>query len=114
MSNFSSRDEEQLRKLAKDLPKTNSIHTPNEISKKQVENKFHSLENEKDPENLFKSLMEISPDGKIPKHLIKLTKELESKNHGNKTKKENLNNLTNKENKELYVSFKQLLLEEDD
>ncbi len=110
---------ERLRELSRQLPK--EIPTPNRplLNTKQSSNSpQHPIETEEDPQELFKQLIKASPDGKIPKHLITRLKNIEGKSIGNENKhtpierEEAINNKSDQIDS-LYVSFKQLLLEEE-
>ncbi len=118
----------RLRDLRRTLPQPLLSSRP----KKQVNtnSNLHPVETEKNPQKLFKELIKASPDGKIPSHLIKRLREIESFNSGQEdypTSQTDIdfpahdtlnqpNNKTTKSSKQindLYISFKKLLLEED-
>jgi len=122
---FDSHSLERLRKLGRQLP--NSLPKPNSSSKSNLEKqrKLHPIENEQNPQKLFQELIKASPDGKIPSHLLERLKKAEEV----ELQEANLNNLNSKHiNKlnskkafksveqpdDLYITFKQLLLEEDE
>ncbi len=117
---FDSHSLERLKQLGRKLPKEISKPESNELkSQKEAKNqKLHPVEIETNPEQLFRELMEISPDGNVPPHLLEKLKELES----NRAKESsNTDPLTNENSKEfsfnesqnLYTQFAQFLLEDD-
>ena len=117
---FDSHSLERLKELGRKLPKEISKSQSNE-SKKQIETKkqkLHPVEIETNPEQLFRELMEISPDGNVPPHLLERLKKLES----NKVKissnsvphiNENSKDLSIEDSQSLYTQFQQFLLEDD-
>ena len=117
---FDSHSIERLKELGRKLPQELSKPKSNKLKdQKEVKNnKLHSVETETNPEQLFRELIEISPDGNVPPHLLEKLKELES----NRAKKSsNADPLTNENSKEfsfnesqnLYTQFAQFLLEDD-
>ncbi|AAP99806.1 MULTISPECIES: hypothetical protein [Prochlorococcus] len=125
---FDSHSLERLRELGRKLPK--SLPTPSKPNQAPSSN-LHPIETESNPKKLFEELIKASPDGKIPSHLIDRLKEaeyfdLEKQSHNkkhtllesssqssskNKTKSEAK---YDNENNDMYISFKRLLLEEED
>tara|TARA_Y100001968_G_C19118104_1_gene600602 strand:- start:110 stop:475 length:366 start_codon:yes stop_codon:yes gene_type:complete len=104
------------RKLPKEISKPKTLET--NILKRTKKQKLHPVEIEDNPEKLFRELMEISPDGNIPLHLINRLKELESNIINNDINEEHDNNDYSEENtsnisQNLYTQFKQLLLEDE-
>ena len=104
------------RKLPKEISKSQSSELKNQIETKKQ--KLHPVETETDPEQLFRELMEISPDGNVPPHLLERLRELES----NQVKiSSNLDPYINETTKDssiedslkLYTQFQQFLLEDD-
>ena len=118
--------QELRRELPKELPKP---HVSSE-KENQLNKNLHPIETEEDPNTLFKKLMQVSPDGNVPKHMLTRLKEVESKNlHQDinestinskiqAKKKGNFADQVRKQEKDqensLYTSFKRLLLEEED
>ena len=121
---------ERLRELGRNLPR--QLPTPNETSQlnTKIKPKLHPIETEEDPQKLFGELIKASPDGKVPSHLIDRLKkaeslDLEKQAHiksRNNTKAPVVTTSKNKSKKtigsrsindKLYISFKQLLLEEE-
>ena len=116
---FDSHSVERLRKLSRELPQ--ALPTPNsKLESKQVSSsKSHPIETEKNPQELFKELIKASPDGNIPKHLLARLKELEKNALENKFSNLSKSPLSpnlrkNDPPNELYISFKKLLLEEEE
>ena len=126
---FDSHSLERLRELGRKLPK--SLPEPNnklKSRKKTTHNKLHPIETEQNPQKLFRELITASTDGEIPSHLIERLKEtelLELKNLAAKknntsskhVKEYNYNYKndfkSNEPQNDLYITFKQLLLEDD-
>ncbi|MFL0732597.1 MAG: hypothetical protein AB8A35_04665 [Prochlorococcus sp.] len=139
---FDSHSLERLRELGRQLPKP--LPSPDvQISENSPANKRrHRIETEEDPQALFKELMQVSPDGNIPTHLMARLREIETKQE-NKEQRERssqqtteiaqgINTPTNNagkgkttlpqrprstpgsEEESLYVAFGQLLLEDED
>ncbi len=111
---------ERLKELGRKLPKeistsqSNKSKTPKETKNK----KLHPVEIETNPEKLFRELMEISPDGNVPPHLLERLKKLESKNINITSNSDPIINkktqdLSINESLNLYTQFQQLLLEDD-
>ena len=117
---FDSHSLERLKELGRKLPKEISKPEPNElrILKEKNTQKLHPVEIETNPEQLFRELMEISPDGNVPPHLLERLKELESNavkssSNTNPVMIENSQELSTNESLNLYTEFKQFLLEDD-
>ena len=111
---------ERLKELGRKLPKEISKPQSNESQyPKEIKGKnSHPVEFETNPEQLFRELMEISPDGNVPPHLLERLKKLESNSvkidspagkHMNKKSQE----LSINDSQKFYTQFKQYLLEED-
>ena len=117
---FDSHSLERLKELGRKLPKEISKPQPTESknpkdTKKQI---LHPVEIETNPDQLFRELMEISPDGNVPPHLLERLKKLESNNVKTSSNVDTMINknsqeLSVNESKELYTQFKQFLLEDD-
>lgn len=73
---FDPRSLERLRELGRNLPqplpKPEAPPAPPKASEQR-----HKLETETNPEALFRELMQASPDGTVPPHLMARLKELE-------------------------------------
>lgn len=98
----------------------------------------HQLEREADPAELFRALMQASPDGSVPPHLLDRLRDLEGSQPPAPTREAAPSSLRKKdakgpkgpsakrslrsparegrggEDQDLYTAFAQLLLEEDD
>ena len=93
-----------------EVEKRKEVETKNE--------KLHPVEIENNPEQLFRELMEISPDGNVPPHLLDRLKKLEStrvqiSSNTNSDVNKNTEEHSINESLNLYTQFKQLLLEDD-
>ena len=117
---FDSHSLERLKELGRKLPQEISKTQPNKLkTKNETKNqKLHPVEIETNPEKLFRELMEISPDGNVPHHLLERLKKLESNNvkissnadqHINETSKD----LSIEDSLNLYTQFQKFLLEDD-
>ena len=112
---FDSHSLERLKKLGRKLPKEISKSQSNELKNKQS---LHPVEIETNPEQLFRELMEISPDGNVPPHLLERLKKLESNNVIISSKadtdiNENSKYISTEDSLSLYTQFQQYLLEDD-
>ncbi len=117
---FDSHSLERLKKLGRKLPKEISKSQSNELKNKQeTKNQtLHPVEIETNPEQLFRELMEISPDGNVPPHLLERLRKLESNNliissNENTKINENSKYISTEDSLSLYTQFQQYLLEDD-
>ncbi len=127
---FDSHNLERLRKLGRNLKKSPTSTDTSLQENPDLSSNLHPIETEQDPKELFRELIKASPDGEIPSHLIDRLKKIESvhvknESHSSKSTIKNnspkvRSNTVNKTKKnslsqesDLYISFKQLLLEED-
>ena len=117
---FDSHSLERLKDLGRKLPKEISKPQSNELKNQKESEKqnLHPVEIETNPEQFFRELMEISPDGNIPPHLLERLKKIESNNvkissNSDQCINENYNNLSIEDSVNLYTQFQQLLLEDD-
>ena len=117
---FDSHSLERLKELGRKLPKEISKPQSNELKNlKETKNqKLHPVETETNPEQLFRELMEISPDGNVPPHLLERLKKLESNNvkipsNADPYINENYKDLSSDDSLNLYIQFQQFLLEDD-
>ena len=130
---------ERLRELGRQLPK--ALPTPKFIPTPDSKGTsgLHRIETEEDPQALFRELMEASPDGRVPPHLISRLKDIETmqqlhakrqltnnqtqdiaidsssktnNSHQLKRQKSRLDKTNDEEN--LYISFQRFLLEEEE
>ena len=120
---FDSHSLERLKQLGRELPQP--IQPPAAKADPKPERK-HRIETEEDPQELFRQLMQVSPDGTVPDHLLERLKSLErdrpvitdpqlssqlqqqSKSSKSKSSKKV------DDDDALYTAFQQLLLEEED
>ena len=117
---FDSHSLERLKELGRKLPKEISKPQTHQL-KNQTEQKkqnLHPVEIETNPEKLFRELMEISPDGNVPPHLLERLKDLESKNlnisaYADPDINKNSKDLSSEDSLNLYTQFQQFLLEDD-
>ena len=117
---FDSHSLERLKELGRKLPKEISKPQSNELKTQKETNKkkLHPVEIETNPEQLFRDLMEISPDGNVPPHLLERLKKLELNNvkissNSDPYINENSKDLSSEDSLNLYNQFQQLLLEDD-
>ena len=117
---FDSHSLERLKELGRKLPKviSNSQSNESKTSKETNNQKLHPVEIETNPEQLFRELMEITPDGNVPPHLLERLKKLESNNvkvssNADPYSNENLKDQSIEDSLNLYTQFQQFLLEDD-
>ena len=117
---FDSHSLERLKELGRKLPKEISKPHSNELKNKKESQKtnLHPVEIETNPEQLFRELMEISPDGNVPPHLLERLKKIEINNvktyhNSDKSINENSKDLSTDDSTNLYTQFQQFLLEDD-
>ena len=117
---FDSHSLERLKELGRKLPKHISKPQSNELKNQKETNKqkLHPVEIETNPEQLFRELMEISPDGNVPPHLLERLKKLEANNDKISSNidpviNESSNELSINESLNLYTQFQQFLLEDE-
>ena len=126
--NFHKKDIERLRSLRRELPQKIPQNPVNNSQNERIQNGNKNKEPkvEKTPEDLFRELIEISPDGNIPKHLILELKKAEEKTSRQEIKDAITLTENNKSDNQyqsrdkavkdqtLYSSFERLLLEEEE
>ena len=117
---FDSHSLERLKELGRKLPKEISKPHSNELkNQKEIKKQnLHPVEIETNPEQLFRKLMEISPDGNVPPHLLERLKKLESNNvkissNSDPYNNKNSKDLSMEDSLNLYTQFQQFLLEDD-
>ena len=117
---FDSHSLKRLKELGRKLPKEISKPQSNELKNlKETKNqKLHPVETETNPEQLFRELMDISPDGNVPPHLLERLKKLESNNVKISSKSDsyinkNPKDISIEDSLNLYTQFQQFLLEDD-
>ncbi len=117
---FDSHSIERLKELGRKLPTEISKSQQKKQRKSEEINypNLHPVEIETNPEQLFRELMEISPDGNVPPHLLERLKKLESNTNQDLSYTEAVINEDSQdsninESLNLYTQFKQYLLEDD-
>tara|TARA_B100000965_G_scaffold11687_1_gene8941 strand:+ start:2338 stop:2703 length:366 start_codon:yes stop_codon:yes gene_type:complete len=117
---FDSHSLERLKELGRKLPKEISKAETNEEKSPKLTKKpkLHPVETETNPEQLFRELIKISPDGNVPPHLLERLKKIESEivkipSETDPLIDENSREFPIKESENLYIQFKQFLLEDD-
>ena len=116
---FDPRSLERLKELGRQLPKPLEPPTPQPQAKPQRQ---HRVETEEDPEELFRQLMQVSPDGTVPEHLMARLRQLEAQRKRQPIEpgstptntKKAVNKVASNQDDWLYSEFEQMLLEEDD
>ena len=116
---FDPRSLKRLQELGRQLPKPLEPPSPQPQTKPQRQ---HRVETEEDPEELFRQLMQVSPDGTVPEHLMARLRQLEAQRKrkplepGSKptTTKKGPNKVAANQDDSLYSEFEQMLLEEED
>ena len=117
---FDSHSLKRLKELGRKLPKeiSKSQSSESKTQKEAQKQKLHPVETETNPEQLFRELMEISPDGNVPPHLLERLKKLELNNVRVSSNKdpyinENYKDISIDDSLNLYTQFQQFLLEDD-
>ena len=117
---FDSHSLERLKELGRKLPKEISKPQSNKLKNlKETKNqKLHPVETETNPEQLFRELMEISPDGNVPPHLLERLKKLESNNvkissNADPYINQDSKDISIEDSLNLYTQFQQFLLDDD-
>jgi hypothetical protein len=133
---FDARSRERLEALGRRLPQPLPTPTPPQQAKTKATDQRHRVELEDDPEALFRELMQVSPDGTVPPHLMDRLRELEARRQiqapntsrstpspapsRDRTRPSGANTVgradarTAGEHGDLYTAFQQLLLEDED
>ena len=109
---FDSNSLKRLSELGRKLPKSIPLPKDSSKSNQNLTSNLHPIETERNPQRLFKELIKASNNGEVPPHLIERLKlleaqEVEKKNALQKDSQPPI------QNDDLYISFRQLLLEED-
>ncbi|QPN56143.1 hypothetical protein I1E95_13650 [Synechococcus sp. CBW1107] len=73
---FDAHSLERLRQLGRQLPQP--LPVPPASAKPRASEQRHQVELESDPEQLFRELMQVSPDGSVPPHLMERLRGLEA------------------------------------
>ena len=128
---FDARSRERLQALGRSLPQPLPKPEPPQQSQTKASDRRHKVELEQNPEALFRELMQVSPDGKVPPHLMERLRELESRRQSatpapapsiaaspSKLRGRNTAGRTDRrtaaEYGDLYTAFQQLLLEDEE
>ena len=128
---FDARSRERLQALGRSLPQPLPKPEPPQQSQTKASDRRHKVELEQNPEALFRELMQVSPDGTVPPHLMERLRELESRRQiatpapapsiaASPTKLRGRNTpgwadrRTAAEYGDLYTAFQQLLLEDEE
>jgi hypothetical protein len=130
---FDARSRERLEALGRNLPKP-LPPPPSQQATPKATDKRHRVEVEENPEALFRELMQVSPDGTVPPHLMERLRELEARRQGptpqqgrtiptqspGRGRPTGANTVgradprTAADHGDLYTAFQQLLLEDDE
>lgn len=128
---FDARSRERLQALGRSLPQPLPKPEQPRQSQTKATDRRHKVELEQNPEALFRELMQVSPDGTVPPHLMERLRELEcrrqppapmpvpiatsspSKLRGRNTGGRP-DRRTAAEYGDLYTAFQQLLLEDEE
>jgi hypothetical protein len=128
---FDARSRERLQALGRSLPQPLPKPEQPQQSQAKASDRRHKVELEQNPEALFRELMQVSPDGTVPPHLMERLRELESRRQSatpapapsiaaSPTKLRGRNTAgrpdrrTAAEFGDLYTAFQQLLLEDEE
>ena len=76
---FDAHSRERLQALGRTLPQPLPQPQPAAGSSPRATEKRHRVEVEENPEALFRELMQVSPDGSVPPHLLDRLKQLEAR-----------------------------------
>ena len=76
---FDAHSRERLEALGRTLPQPLPQPQPAAGTSPRATEKRHRVEVEENPEALFRELMEVSPDGSVPPHLLDRLKQLEGR-----------------------------------
>lgn len=76
---FDARSRERLQALGRSLPQPLPKPEQPQQSQTKASDRRHKVELEQNPEALFRELMQVSPDGTVPPHLMERLRELESR-----------------------------------
>tara|TARA_Y100001968_G_scaffold184384_1_gene168920 strand:- start:880 stop:1239 length:360 start_codon:yes stop_codon:yes gene_type:complete len=115
---FDSHSLQRLKELGRKLPTEISKPQSNKLKmhKESKKQNLHPVEIETNPEQLFRELMEISPDGNVPPHLLERLKEVESNIKTSSKLDSSINDNHkgfNEDSLTLYTQFQQFLLEDE-
>jgi hypothetical protein len=128
---FDARSRERLQALGRSLPQPLPKPEQPQQSQTKASDRRHKVELEQNPEALFRELMQVSPDGTVPPHLMERLRELESRRQSatpapapsiapSPTKLRGRNTAGRADRRtaaqygDLYTAFQQLLLEDEE
>jgi hypothetical protein len=135
---FDPRSLERLKELGRSLPQALPAPEAKPAPSPKASERRHKVETEQNPEQLFRELMHVSPDGTLPEHLMQRLKEAEERtklerrpppattssplppttsqrsNKGKNTRAQRPSVAPGSEEESLYVAFGQLLLEDEE
>ena len=137
---FDPRSLERLRELGRQLPRPLPTPDASSTAEPRASKRRHRIETEDNPQALFQELMQVSPDGTVPPHLMARLKDAEAKRQiqeqpqGVRQQQGEMNPLDRSSSarkgkttvaktppltpgsteESLYVAFGQLLLEDED
>lgn len=124
---FDARSRERLEALGRRLPQPLPTPPPPQRAETKATDRRHRVEREENPEALFRALMQVSPDGTVPPHLMDRLRELEAarstpspapSKQGSRPSGANTvgraDGRTAAEHGDLYTAFQQLLLEDEE
>ncbi|MEY4298550.1 MAG: hypothetical protein RLZZ423_1729 [Cyanobacteriota bacterium] len=75
---FDARSLERLQQLGRSLPQPLPKPEPPPQAQAAASQKRHPVETETDPQALFRELMQVSPDGSVPPHLLDRLRQAEA------------------------------------
>jgi hypothetical protein len=75
---FDARSLERLQQLGRSLPKPLPKPETPAAAEAPASQKRHRVETETDPQALFRELMQVSPDGSVPPHLLDRLRQAET------------------------------------
>ena len=75
---FDARSLERLQQLGRSLPKPLPKPEAPPAAEAPASQKRHRVETETDPQALFRELMQVSPDGSVPPHLLDRLRQAEA------------------------------------
>lgn len=128
---FDAHSLERLRQLGRTLPQPlPSPEPPSADPGPGPVDRRHPVETETDPEALFRELMQVSPDGSVPPHLLDRLRHLESRRRpahqapssptaaGSSGERApgpavRRSESSRRDEQDLYTAFQQLLLEDE-
>lgn len=125
---FDAHSLERLRQLGRTLPQP--LPKPQEPAEQSsraaaASERRHRVETETNPEALFRELMQVSPDGSVPPHLLDRLRQAEATQQQQRRpatpspaaalrRQRGQRQTSQDDHQELYTAFQQLLLEDED